>query len=421
MNEFSPKQWDFYGNSDARINILQGAVRSGKTYISLWRWIKELRYGPEGEYAMICRTYDVFNRNILRPLCRMLGAGVEYYSGKREMYLLGKTVFIIGADDERAEAKIRGATFRGAYIDEASILPESVFKMLVSRCAMGGARIFATTNPDSPFHWLYRDYIQGNQDVKSWHFVLDDNPKLTKEEKEYLIRSYKGLWYQRFIEGRWVQAEGAIYDTLDEDIHCIDWAPPTAEYYICGVDYGTTNACSFVALGINKNKYPNVWVDSEYYYDSKVHQRQKTDAEYCDDLKKFTKDRHFKSIYIDPSAASFKQECARNGIYGLFDANNEVVDGIRFVNKYLNNGQLKIARNCKHLIEEMKGYIWDAKAALRGIEKPLKERDHSCDALRYALFSHFYGKSDGILRPEDIDKWEREANYGETNLPSFFR
>ena len=421
MQSLSPKQLDFLLNSDAKINILQGAVRSGKTYVSLWRWLKELSYGPIGEYAMISRTYDAFKRNVLPQLCRIVGSDAEYYSGKREMTLWGKQIFIVGADDERAESKIRGATFRGAYVDVCSIIPESVFKMLISRCSMGGARIFATTNPDSPFHWLYKDFIHENPDVKSWHFTLDDNPELSQEEREYLKRQYKGLWFQRFIEGRWVQAEGAIYDTFNEEIHCIPWSPPVAEYYVVGIDYGTTNPCSFICLGINMQKYPNVWVDSEYYYDSKVHQRQKTDAEYADDLKKFIQDKYVKSLYIDPSAASFKQELSRQGIYGIMDAENEVIDGIRLVNKFINNGQLKISRSCHHLIEEMKGYVWDVKSSMRGIEKPLKERDHACDALRYALYTHFFKKPTGTIKPEDIDKWEREANYGAYNLPPLFR
>lgn len=421
MNQLSPKQLDFINNSDARINILQGAVRSGKTYVSLWRWLKELTYGQQGEYAMLSRTYDAFKRNILPQMSRMIGTDAQYYSGKREMTLWGKQIFIIGADDERAEAKIRGATFLGAYVDECSILPESVFKMLISRCAMNNAKIFATTNPDSPFHWLYKDFLHGNPDVKSWHFTLEDNPELSKDEREFLRRQYKGLWYQRFIEGRWVQAEGAIYDTFDDEIHCIDFSPPVAEYYIAACDYGTTNPCCFLSIGVNMNKYPNIWVDSEYYYDSKVHQRQKTDAEYAEDLKKFTKDRYFKAIYIDPSAASFKQELSKQGIYGLLDANNEVIDGIRFVNKLLNNGQLKISRSCRHLIEEMKGYVWDSKASLKGVERPLKERDHAVDALRYALFTHFFNKSMDGLKPSDIDRWHRESYGHGPDLPGFFR
>ena len=421
LNTLSQKQIDFLKTSDAKINILQGAVRSGKTYISLWRWLKELSYGPKGEYAMLSRTYDSFKRNVLPQLTKMIGSDAQYYSGKREMEIWGKQIFIIGADDERAESKIRGATFSGAYVDEATILPETVFRMLISRCAMGGARIFATTNPDSPFHWLYRDFIEGNPDSRTWHFTLDDNPQLSTEEREYLKRQYKGLWYQRFIEGRWVQAEGAIYDTFSEDMHVIPFAPPNAQYYIVGVDYGTTNPCAFVLLGVNMNKYPNIWVENEYYYDSKVHQRQKTDAEYAEDLKRFIKDRYVKAIYIDPSAARFKQELSKQGVSGLIDAENEVIDGIRYVNKMLNNGQFKIASHCRHLIQEMQGYVWDSKAALKGIEKPLKERDHIVDALRYALFTHFFNKSSGSMTAHDIERNYREALGLGNDLPNVFQ
>lgn len=421
MQDLSPKQIDFLQNSDARINILQGAVRSGKTYVSLWRWLKELTYGPIGEYAMLSRTYDAFKRNILPQLTRMIGADVQYYAGKRELNLWGKQIFIIGADDERAEAKIRGATFLGSYVDEASILPETVFRMLISRCAMEGARIFATTNPDSPYHWLYKDFLQDNPDVKQWHFTLDDNPRLTNDEKEYLKRQYRGLWFQRFIEGRWVQAEGAIYDTFDPTIHCVDFTPPVAQYYILGVDYGTVNSCSFILLGVHRGMYPNIWVANEYYYDSRVHQRQKTNYEYAEDLKRFIADKYVKAIYIDPSAASFKQELSKQGVSNLFDAENEVIDGIRYVNNLLNNGTFKIARHCKHLIEEMQSYVWNPKAALRGKEEPLKERDHAVDALRYALFSHFYMKETGGMSAEDVDRNFREAMGGGIDLPPQFR
>ena len=378
MTTLSDKQLFSLSDSDARINIWEGAVRSGKTYISLWRWLKELTYGLPGEYCIIARTYDSFKRNILPQLTRMIGSDVRYWSGKREMVVFKKTIHIIGADDERAESKIRGPTFQGAYVDEATIIPESVFRMLISRCAMKGARIFATTNPDSPYHWLKKDFLTDNPDVKSWKFTLDDNPELTDDERDYLKRQYKGIWFQRFIEGRWVQAEGAIYDFFDTSLHTIDFPPSNAEFYIVGVDYGTTNPCSFVLIGINRSKYPNIWVEDCYYWDSKVKQRQKTDSEYADDLKHFIEGRAVKAIYIDPSAASFKLELGREGVMNLIDAENEVLDGIRLVSKFMSNGTLKICRKCDALIKEIQGYVWDPKCAKTGEDKPLKDRDHAC-------------------------------------------
>lgn len=417
---FSKKQLLSYQQSNAKINIWEGAVRSGKTYISLWRFIKELTYGKAGEYALICRTYDSFKRNVMPQFSRMIGTDAKHYSGKREMHLWGKTVHIIGADDERAEAKIRGPTFMGAYVDEASIIPESVWMMLKSRCAMGESRIFATTNPDSPFHWLKKE-IDENPDVVSWQFRLDDNPELSKDDKDYLRRQYKGLWYQRFIEGMWVQAEGSIYDTFDETVHVIDYPRSVAKRYIVGVDYGTANNCAFVLVGINKDAIgAKFWVEKEYYYNSKVAQRQKTDSEYATDLIEFVKDKPVEAIYIDPSALSFKIELrSRHGFSNLYEAKNEVLDGIRYVADMLNNGDLKVCRAAANLLKEFQSYVWDAKSMKTGIDKPLKENDHALDALRYALFTHLFQKPTGSV---DWDReWETFSRAGDSTLPTFFR
>lgn len=419
-SSLSEKQLLSLTDSDARINIWEGAVRSGKTYISLWRWLKELTYGPPGEYCMITRTYDTFKRNILPQLMQLIGVrDVRHYSGKRELVIFNKKIHIVGADDERSESKIRGATFCSAYVDETTIIPETVFRMLISRCCMGKSKIFATTNPDSPYHWLKRDYLDGNPDVKNWKFTLDDNPQLTEDEKAYLKRQYKGIWFQRFIEGRWVQAEGAIYDFFDTSLHVIDFPPGSAQSYIVGVDYGTINACSYVLIGINRSRYPNMWVEKVYYWDSKVKQRQKTDSEYAEDLTKFVSGYNVKAIYIDPSAASFKLELSRAGISNLYDAENEVIDGIRLVSNLLSNGTLKICRNCDILIKEIQGYVWDAKCAKTGVDKPSKEQDHACDALRYAIFSHCFGKDQGGMTALDVDRLYNEAVGGNT-LPSPF-
>lgn len=417
----STKQISSLNQSNAKINIWQGAVRSGKTYVSLLRFLKEITNGPKGDYAIVARTYDSFKRNILPQLVKFIQADVKHYQGKREVVIWGKTIHVIGADDERSESKIRGSTFCGAYVDEATIIPESVFKMLISRCAMGGAKIFATTNPDSPYHWLKRDFIDNNVDVRTWAFNLEDNPELTRDEKDYLARQYKGIWYQRFIEGLWVQAEGSIYDFFDPKYHVIDFPPVRAKEYIIGVDYGTTNPCSFVLVGINKSKFPNIWVEDLYFYDSKVKQRQLTDSEYAEAMLLFMENRAIKAIYIDPSAASFKLELLKHNVTNVFDAENEVIDGIRLVSKFINNGTMKICRKCDHLIKEFQSYVWDPKCQITGVDKPLKQNDHALDALRYAIYTHFFNKSGSSLTAIDIDRMYNESmGQNQFNLPDQF-
>jgi PBSX family phage terminase large subunit len=421
--ELSPKQLKSFNESDAKINIWEGAVRSGKTYISLWRFLVELSEGPSGEYVFICRTFDSFRRNVLCLLESMVGVrDVNWRSGHRTMNIYGKTVHVVGADDERAEAKIRGPTFAGAYVDEITIIPQSVFMMLISRCAMHGAKIFGTTNPDSPYHWLKQHILEGNPDVKSWHFTLDDNPELTQENREYLKRQYKGLWYQRFIEGKWVQAEGSVYDSFEEKYDVIDVSPSYTCKYIVGVDYGTTNPCAFVLIGIDKNVFPNMWIEEEYYYDSKVHQRQKTDTEYAEDLQKFVEGKPIEAIYLDPSAVSFRMELQKQGVYNLYEAENNIENGVRYVSKLLKNGTLKINRKCKNVLKEIQSYVWDEKLAMRGIEKPKKENDHALDAIRYCLFTHSFGKEGNRLTAKDIDLMEAEAiGSNSPHLPRFFQ
>ncbi len=418
---FSAKQIQSINESIAPINIWEGSIRAGKTYASLWRFYEETDIGPEGDYCIVSKTYDTFKRNVIPNLEALLGPHMRYFSGKRELYLKNKLVCVIGCSDERAEQKLRGSTFAGAYVDEATLIPESAFKMLQGRLSVPNAKLFCTTNPDSPYHWFKKEFLENNKDVRSWQFLMDDNPNLTEDYKDLLKRQYKGLWYQRYILGKWVQADGTIYDFFNEKYHVIDWPQSSANYYIVGVDYGTINPCAFVLIGYNPHGTPRLWVEDEYYYNSKVKQRQKTDGELADDLQRFIEGKRVAAIYIDPSAASFKVELNKRGVDGLTDANNDVNNGIGFVGMKLNEESFKICRKCENLIQEFQSYVWDEKAAKNGVEKPKKQNDHALDALRYALFTHFFGQIGEPLTPQELERRWREAHQMGPSLPPQFQ
>lgn len=419
----SEKQILSIREAESRINIWHGAVRAGKSHASLWAFFHFMRFGPPGSCVIVGRTTHTIIRNIIDPMREILGESVKYLIGRQELDFFGRKVYIIPASDARAEGRVRGSTFVGAYVDEATLIPENFFKMLLSRLSLSGARIFCTTNPDSPLHWLKKDFLdrKSELDLSEWHFKLEDNPSLTKHFIDQIKTEYTGLWYQRLIEGRWVQAEGAIYDFFDTNIHCIDYSPYPPSYYIVGVDYGTTNPFSAILIGINPDKNPNCVVEAEYYFDSKKSLRQKTDVEYADDMVKFLSDKYVKSIYIDPSAASFKLEMIRRGFDNIYDAQNEVIDGIRHMSTYIEQGTLKICRNCQHLIEEIQGYVWDPKSQQLGIDKPLKQNDHALDATRYALFTHFFGKDSHEITASDLERRYLEAYGINPTLPRFFQ
>ena len=378
MKGLSEKQQDAFLNSDARINILEGAVRSGKSFVCLLRWIDFCANGPAGPLVVCGRTDKTIKRNIIMPLQQLIGDALVYRAGKGEAYLYNRTMFIIGANDDRAETKIRGSEFAGALIDEATLIPENFFKMLLSRLSIPNACLFASTNPDSPFHWLRRDFLDRTDvlNIKSFQFSIRDNPSLSEKYIHDLSAEYKGLWHKRFIEGKWVLAEGAVYDFFDEEVHVIQQPDATANYYIIGVDYGTTNPCCFSLIGYNPSAYPNMWLEKEYYYDSRKEQKQKSDYDYTLDLIDFMDGYYVKNIYLDPSAASFKQELIRNGITNFSDGDNDVLSGIRYVSMLMTNGTFKVCMNCVNTIKEFSTYLWDAKASERGVDKPLKKHDH---------------------------------------------
>lgn len=349
------------------------------------------RRAPPGNLVIVGRTNDTIKRNIIDEILNFPNIKAYYYPGKRELHVEGRVVYCIGANDERSESKIRGPTFSGAYVDEATLIPESFFKMLLSRLSREGSYLIATTNPDSPFHWLKRDFIDraSELDLKVFNFRMEDNPSLSDNYILNLKKEYRGLWYRRFINGEWCLAEGSVYDFFDEGIHVIDRPPTYAKYYIVGVDYGTTNPCAFVLIGFNDESPVKIWVEKEYYFDSRKEKYQKTDAEYASDFIDFISDYPIKNVYIDPSAASFKLELRRRKQLSILDAKNDVSNGIRTVAMRLVTGDLKITASCHNLIHEFQSYVWDSKKSEDGKDEPVKEFDHGLDALRYAVYTHW--------------------------------
>ena len=417
----SPKQIYSILNSNARINGWVGSVRSGKTWACNARIIKEIRGETIGDGMLIGKSREALQRNVVRPLCDFLSIPAPADKTNR-MVLWGRVIHLIGAPDERAQASITGSTLAFAAIDEACLAPYGLVKMIQSRLSQKGAKLFFTTNPNSPHHWLKKEFIDNKDiDITVFNFNLEDNPALDPIYVENIKKEYSGIWYKRYIKGEWALAEGAIYDFFDDELHIIDHPPTRAREYIVGIDYGTANPCVYVLIGIDYSQFPNMWLEKEYYYDSTKQNRQKSDSEYAEDLARFIDGYYVSSIYVDPSAASFKLECRKAGMSNVFDAENDVHNGIRFQTQHLQNGSYKICKCCTNTIAEYGNYLWDTKAAMNGVERPMKTHDHCCDAQRYALFTHLFERSTERLKPEQIEQWWAEGQgYSNHSLPPFF-
>lgn len=397
-SKFSPKALDFIQHSTARLCILHGSVRSSKTVNCTVRWLDYIVNGPAGDLAMLGRTMATLQRNVLNDLFDTVGVENYKWINKQqgELRVFNRRIYCFGANNEDAESKIRGATLAGALCDEVSLYPKSVFNQLMARLSVKGAQCFCNTNPDSPFHWFYTDYIINDdiEDKQVWKFLMDDNLSLDPDYVKSLKQMYTGVWYDRMIMGEWCAAEGRIYDMFEPKNHLVDsdeviksWNVPLSciGWYV-GCDYATSSVMTWSLFAINELTRAKVKV-CEYYFDAAAEEYQKTDSEFADEFVKWLNGLVPRVIYCDPSAASWKLELSRRG-YNVQNAINDVINGIREVSTEIKSGDFLIDKSCKNTEKEYLSYTWDPKEQQKGKDKPIKVRDHTCDADRYVIHTY---------------------------------
>lgn len=374
------KQREFLKTPMSRINLLEGSVRSGKTWISIVAWALFVASMPQnGKYLMVGRTINALERNCL-GLLKELEPSFTYSTNSKKGQLYGRTIWLEGADNDTAVTKIQGETLAGAYIDELANIPENFYKMVLSRLSVIGAKLFATTNPDSPSNYVYQDIIKNDKIKKKvTKFLIDDNTTLDPEYVAAIKTEYTGIFYQRYIRGEWVVAEGLVYPDFAKNI--VKTVDRKYDTYYLGIDYGTQNPFAMLLVGhcIEDKRW---YVIKDYYYSGRDTNKQKTDEEYYTDMCKLLGNIVPQHIIVDPSASSYIALIRKNGKYHVRKADNEVLDGIRHTASTLANGFLYVNNCCKDLIEESTLYSWDADASEDTV---IKENDHALDSLRYIV------------------------------------
>lgn len=372
----------------ARINLWEGSIRSGKTIASILAWLLYVNEAPPGPLAMIGKTRDTLSRNVLDVIADLEPRAIRYTRGAPTAKILGRTIHVLGAHDAKAESRLRGLTLAGAYLDEATLVPEAFWTQLLGRLSVAGARLYTTTNPDNPAHWLKEKYLNraGELSMRVFHFTLDDNPSLDPSYVASLKAEYTGLWYRRFILGHWVAAEGAVFDCWDPDEHVIpaERLPELRKVVALGVDHGTTNPSAgiLVALGADDRLYA---VD-EWWLDGATMPAKPTISQQSESLRGWLEPQpQPRYVPVDPAAAAFRAQLHNDGVRGVTEADNDVKYGIPLVASLLASGGLLVTDRCTNLIREFPGYAWDPKATEKGKDEPIKVADHALDGLRYAV------------------------------------
>lgn len=385
--------------------VCDGSVRAGKTVVmSLSFIIWSMETFEDENLGMSGKTIGSFRRNVFKPLKKMLHSRGYKVKEQRSENMFTVTnrkgvtnfFYIFGGKDESSQDLIQGITLAGMFFDEVALMPQSFVNQATARCSVDGAKMWFNCNPEGPYHWFKLEYLDQltEKNMLHLHFTMDDNLSLTERVKNRYKRMYSGVFYQRYILGLWVLAEGIVYDMFDKDKHSVSTVNRAYTQYYVSCDYGTQNPMTFGLWGKSRDTEENkdVWYKvKEYHYDGRKEAQQKTDQEYVDDMKTFIGSLTIKAIIVDPSATSFIT-ALRRAKMRVLEAKNAVADGIRNVGTALVNGLIKYNDCCKETFREYSSYIWDKKAGERGEDKPVKENDHQLDADRYFVNTVVFGK-----------------------------
>ena len=407
----SPKQQKIlafpYSKYDAL--ICDGAVRSGKTSIMMWAFVRWAMENFSGQRFGVCgRTVDSCTKNIIVPFTAMSLAKERYIirwrRGDKVMEVRRGAVTnyfeVFGGKDEASYTLIQGRTLAGVLLDEVVLMPRSFVEQALARCSVDGAKLWFSCNPGSPQHWFYTEWIKRHKERNALylHFEMTDNLGLSEKTLERYQNMFTGVFYDRYIRGLWVLAEGLVYDFGEENI--VDDVPESGEYYI-SCDYGTLNPFSAGLWCWDGKTATRI---REYYYSGREEHRNKTDEEYYTELEKLVGELPVISVIVDPSAASFIEVIKRHGKFKVRKAVNDVLPGIATTARYLRSGALKIHRSCKDAIREFGLYRWDEKSTE---DRPIKENDHAMDDTRYFAMTVLRRKVRDDNGEKYIPLWER--------------
>lgn len=367
--------------------ICDGAVRSGKTLcmsISFVAW--SFFAFTETSFAISGKTVQSVRRNIVTPILpilRQLGFTCNERLSKNEITITyGKRTnrfFLFGGKDEASASLIQGMTLGGVLFDEVALMPRSFVEQAIARCSLEGAKFWFNCNPENPQHWFKKEWIEKCHDKNCLHlhFRMQDNPSLSKKVIERYESLYSGTFYERFVEGKWVAAEGIVYPQFSEKVHVCSPPPEPFEKYYISCDYGTVNPSSFGLWGRKDGTWYRI---EEYYHDSRREGVQKTDEEHYSSLEKLASGREIEGVIVDPSAASFIQCISRHGAFRPIPAKNQVIDGIRLVSDCLKTKKIMFSPVCRDSIREFSLYRWDSSSSKDAVRK---ENDHAMDDIRY--------------------------------------
>ena len=368
--KLSPKQKEFWNNCNCRWNIKTGATRSGKTYLDYYIIPKRIRACKgDGLIVLLGNTQGTIERNVLEPMRSIWGSLVGTISSNNKAKLFGRDVYVLGADKKNQVARIQGAGIEYCDGDEITTWSQDVFQMLKSRLDKPNSCFDGTCNPDSPNHW-FKEFLESKANIYHQHYTIDDNPFLTDEFVTALKQEYYGtVYYNRFILGQWVRAEGAIYKLFagKPDRYFISFEElmhKKLQMINVGVDFGgNLSKHAFVATGITNDYEVIVLVSERHDADT---DSDKLCMLFIDFIKcVFDMYSNIDAIYCDSAEQvlirTLKKALYDNGFnISVRNASKiEIVDRIRLVAGLISRNKFFYTLNADTVKDALTNAVWD--------------------------------------------------------------
>ena len=372
--------------------VCDGSVRSGKTVSMTVGFVLWSMGNFNGQNFALCgKTIESLIRNVIYPMQTWLEGivnikinlsrhNVEIESGNRK-----NRYYFFGGKDESSYQLIQGITLAGVFFDEVALMPRSFVEQALARCSVHGSKMWFNCNPDSSEHWFYKEWVDDDSEKTAGknrlhlHFTMEDNYSLSDDIKKRYKTLYTGVFYERYILGLWVLAEGLVYPQWQEKFVLESYSPTGNGLWYISMDYGTVNPCSMGVWYVTDTEAVRV---DEYYYNSRETKLRRDDEQHYAELERLAGDRDIQAVIIDPSAASFIECILNHGKFGVRKAKNDVLDGIRRTSTLISSGVIKVCACCTGFLKEIKLYRWDES---KHEDTVIKENDHAMDDTRYLV------------------------------------
>lgn len=395
--------WNRPGLKEYRGIVCDGSIRSGKTVSMAVGFVLWSMGTFNGQSFAICgKTIASLRRNVIRLLPQLLEGIVEIKERRSDNMLIIRAgsvtnyYFLFGGRDESSYTLVQGMTLAGVLFDEVALMPRSFVEQALARCSVEGSKIWFNCNPEGPMHWFYLEWIKQakKRKILHLHFTMEDNPSLSAAKKAEYENTYSGVFYDRYVRGLWARSEGLIYPMFDKKKHIAYTMPAISlrhRYYV-SIDYGTVNPFAAGLYDYDPVEHKVLMV-KELYYEGGSADRVDNEKYYemlCQLIGPYT----IEYIVIDPSASSMIETILKYGKYMVVQADNDVINGIQDVTKYLNLGVLAFHASCTKTFEEFEEYSWNEKAKEDAV---IKEKDHSMDQLRYFCRTVLRNELAGII------------------------